>query len=77
MKKNVVAELNHQINSPLAAIRNALYLAGTRTDDPEIQRYLNLADGEVVQIAETLKAAREREESEQRWEVVLVRGKAA
>jgi hypothetical protein len=39
----LIAELNHQINSPLTAIRNALYLIACRTDDPEILRYLRPA----------------------------------
>ncbi len=46
-KLELIGELKHEINSPLAAIRNALYLAGTRSDDPELQRYLRLADDEV------------------------------
>lgn len=54
----LAADLNHQINSPLAAIRNALYLAACRTSDPEIRRYLRLADDEVAAIAAILRDAR-------------------
>ncbi len=55
--ENAIAELNHQINSPLAAIRNALYLAACRSSDPEVHRYLRLADEEVSSIAEILQSA--------------------
>lgn len=47
-KEGLIQELKHEIHSPLAAIRNALYLAAIRTDDPETQRYLVLADAELV-----------------------------
>lgn len=53
----LVAELSHEINSPLAAIRNALYLVGCRTADSEIHRYLQIADDEVVSIAGFLRDA--------------------
>lgn len=76
MNKKVVAELNHQINSPLAAIRNALYLIGCRSQDAEIQRYLALAEGEVVQIAGILQIARAQTEL-QDCGGLLVRKKAA
>jgi signal transduction histidine kinase len=60
-QEEAVAELNHQINSPLAAIRNALYLIACRcSEDPEVRRYLRLADEEVGSIAEILQAARYR-----------------
>ncbi len=55
-----IAELNHQINSPLAAIRNALYLIQSRCSDPEVRRYLRLADDEVGSIASILQAACQR-----------------
>lgn len=47
----LIAEVHHQINSPLAAIRNALYLAAQRSHDPEVLRYLAIADQEVASIA--------------------------
>lgn len=56
--QDLVAELSHQINSPLAAIRNALYLAACRTRDGELLRYLAMADQEVASIAATLRSAR-------------------
>lgn len=55
---DLVAELNHEINSPLAAIRNALYLAACRSSDPELHRYLELANQEISVIAGTLHKAR-------------------
>ncbi len=77
MNKNVVAELNHQINSPLAAIRSVLYLVSVRTSDEEIHRYLQIAEEEVVQIAEFLQLARREEESALRHEIPIARRKAA
>ena len=58
LPQELVAELNHQINSPLAAIRNALYLASCRTCDPELLRYLELAEEEVSAVSATLQRAR-------------------
>ncbi len=57
-KQYLIAELSHQINSPLAAIRNALYLASCKTGDPELLRYLTLADDEITAIAAILRATR-------------------
>lgn len=54
----LIAELSHQINSPLAAIRNALYLASRRTEDVELKRYLEIAELEVLSIAGSLRQAR-------------------
>jgi hypothetical protein len=56
-----LAELNHKINSPLAAIRDALYLAACRTGDSENQRYLQLANSEISSITNTLRLARKSE----------------
>ncbi len=53
----LVVQLNHLINSPLAAIRYALYLAGVRSNDPQVLRYLKLADEEVTFIAQSLRDA--------------------
>jgi len=54
----LVAELNHKINSPLAAIRYAMYLAGRRSTDPVLLRYLRVAEDEVQSIADILRQAR-------------------
>jgi nitrogen-specific signal transduction histidine kinase len=62
-KQELIQELKHQIHSPLAAIRNALYLAAVRTSDPEIQNYLALADAEASRIAAALKNANQIDEN--------------
>lgn len=62
-KKELVRELKHQINSPLAAIRNALYLTAVRVQDPEVERYLKLADAEVSRIAMALNQAEKLHEN--------------
>jgi nitrogen-specific signal transduction histidine kinase len=62
-KKELIRELKHQINSPLAAIRNALYLTGVRVSDPEVERYLKLADEEVSRIAMALSKAEQLNEN--------------
>jgi len=54
-KQELVRELNHEIHSPLAAIRNALYLAAIRSSDPATLRYLELADAEISRIAAVLR----------------------
>ena len=53
-----LAGLNHRINNPLSAIRNALYLIAKRTQDSEILKYLDLADREVSAISRALDEAR-------------------
>jgi signal transduction histidine kinase len=55
----LIAEVSHQINSPLAAIRNALYLAAQRTKDVELLRYLQLADEEVSAIVLRIRELRD------------------
>ena len=62
-KQQLVRELNHEIHSPLAAIRNALYLAAVRSNDPATLRYLELADEEITRIAAVLKKANETHEN--------------
>ncbi len=57
-KQLLIAELSHQINSPLAAIRNALYLAACRSQDPALLRYLELANYEISSIASILRETR-------------------
>src|SRR5438477_7234594 len=57
-KQHLIAELSHQINSPLAAIRNAVYLAACQTDDPALLRYLKIADEEITAIAGILRTTR-------------------
>lgn len=60
---SLLVEVSHQVNSPLAAIRNALYLAAKRTADPEIIQYLQIADEEVSSIVSRIKSLRAAVES--------------
>jgi nitrogen-specific signal transduction histidine kinase len=62
-KQQLVQELNHEIHSPLAAIRNALYLAAIRSSDPATLRYLELADAEITRIAAVLRKANQTNEN--------------
>jgi two-component sensor histidine kinase len=62
-KQERIGELKHAINNPLAAIRNALYLAAVQTSDPEMERYLRLADIEVSRIAAILNNASQIDEN--------------
>jgi nitrogen-specific signal transduction histidine kinase len=62
-KQQLVQELNHEIHSPLAAIRNALYLAAVRSSDPATLRYLKLADAEISRIAAVLKKVNQAHEN--------------
>ena len=61
----LMIEVSHQINSPLAAIRGALYLAAARTDDPEVLRYLQMADEEAASIAKAISSLRAIAEQDQ------------
>jgi two-component sensor histidine kinase len=54
----LMVEVSHQVNSPLAAIRNAIYLAAQRTADPEIIQYLQIADDEVSSIVNRIRELR-------------------
>ena len=53
----LVARLQHQINNPLAAIRNALYLAAGHPVDAKVAHYLKLADLQVSRIAGILRSS--------------------
>jgi nitrogen-specific signal transduction histidine kinase len=75
-KEGLIQELKHQIHSPLAAVRNALYLAGVRTDNPEALRYLALAEAEIKRIAAVLKNADQIEENKQVHVVIPLMDKA-
>ncbi|MFB3916969.1 MAG: hypothetical protein ACE14M_09570 [Terriglobales bacterium] len=56
--EDLFVEITQEINSPLAVIRNAIYLAGCRTDDLEVRRYLNIANEEIAVITQVLRVAR-------------------
>ena len=48
----MAAVLAHEINNPLAAVMNLLFLAQTSTDTPgPVRQYLEMADGELKRIA--------------------------
>jgi two-component system NtrC family sensor kinase len=48
----MAAVLAHEINNPLAAVMNLLFLARTSTDTPgPVRQYLEMADGELKRIA--------------------------
>jgi len=68
----VVAEISHQINSPLAAIRNAIYLASCRTSDPKLLEYLEVADREIDSITDALRRARAKTEPANNLEIELM-----
>ncbi len=76
-KEGLIQELKHQIHSPLAAIRNALYLTAIQIDDPEALRYLALADAEITRIAAVLKNADQIEENKQVCALIPSMGKAS
>jgi nitrogen-specific signal transduction histidine kinase len=75
-KEGLIQELKHQIHSPLAAVRNALYLAGVRTDNPEALRYLALAEAEITRIAAVLKNADQIEENKEVHALIPLMGNA-
>jgi len=76
-KEGLIQELKHQIHSPLAAIRNALYLTAVRIDDPESLRYLALAEAEITRIAAVLKNADQIQENKQVHVLIRSMGKAS
>jgi nitrogen-specific signal transduction histidine kinase len=57
MKEDVMNELRHEIHSPLAALRNALYLIALRCDDFQVLEYVRLAEKEAKEIAAALNRA--------------------
>ena len=76
-KEGLIQELRHQIHSPLAAVRNALYLTAIRIDDPEALRYLALAEAEIIRIAAVLKNADQIQENKQVHIPIPSMGKAS
>jgi len=57
MKSDAVNELRHELHSPLAALRNALYLISVRCDDFQVLEYVKLAEVEVKEISAALERA--------------------
>ena len=68
----LMVEVSHQVNSPLAAIRNALYLAAQRTADPAIIHYLQIADDEVSSIVKRIRDLRTEAETLETVEAAAV-----
>ncbi len=56
-RKDLIAQSKHEIYSPRAAIRNALYLASAVSGNPGVICYLKLADEDVSRIATVLNEA--------------------
>ena len=57
MQEDVMNELRHEIHSPLAALRNALYLISIRCDDFQVLEYVRLAEAEAQEIAAAINRA--------------------
>jgi len=57
MQDDVMNELRHEIHSPLAALRNALYLIAVRCDDFQVLEYVRLAEVEAKEIAAAINRA--------------------
>ncbi len=57
MKNELINELRHEIHSPLAALRSALYLIAMRCDDFRVHEYVKLAEVEAKEIAAALNRA--------------------
>lgn len=47
----LAASMAHEINNPLEAVTNLLYLARARSNDPEVQEWLEQADQELRRVA--------------------------
>lgn len=48
----LAASIAHEINNPLEAVTNLLYLLRTETDEQERQAYLNQAESELARVSE-------------------------
>lgn len=47
----LASSIAHEINNPLAAITNLLYLAQGSQDPAEVAEYLDMADAELCRVA--------------------------
>ena len=55
---DIMNELRHEIHSPLAALRNALYLIGVHGGDhAKVKEYVRLAEVEAKEIAAAITRA--------------------
>lgn len=51
----MAASIAHEINNPLEAVLNLMYLAKSNSVDPEVIAYLDTAEGELVRLAHIAK----------------------
>jgi PAS domain S-box-containing protein len=51
----MAASIAHEINNPLEAVLNLIYLARSNSSNPEVQAYLNTAEGELVRLSHIAK----------------------
>jgi nitrogen-specific signal transduction histidine kinase len=57
MQQDTLKELRNEIHSPLAALRNALYLISVRCDDFQLLEYVKMAEKEALEISNALQRA--------------------
>lgn len=51
----MAASIAHEINNPLEAVLNLIYLAQTNSHNPEVKAYLNTAENELVRLSHIAK----------------------
>ena len=51
----LAATVAHEINNPLAAVTNCVYLAATTSNQPNVQEYLDIAERELRRVAHIAK----------------------
>ena len=51
----MAASIAHEINNPLEAVLNLIYLARSNSSDPEVMAYLNTAESELVRLSHIAK----------------------
>jgi PAS domain S-box-containing protein len=51
----MAASIAHEINNPLEAVLNLIYLARSNSSNPEVQAYLNTAESELVRLSHIAK----------------------
>ncbi len=51
----MAASIAHEINNPLEAVLNLIYLARSNSSDPEVTSYLNTAESELVRLSHIAK----------------------
>ena len=51
----MAASIAHEINNPLEAVLNLIYLARSNSPDPEVNSYLNTAESELVRLSHIAK----------------------